>query len=72
VIFYVNAFTGREGQEEEEDGIYYIDVSPRKGDEPQEEDENGWWTPDWSWLESEEEDEEEVLYLKKILSEGRS
>jgi hypothetical protein len=35
-FFYVNALTGREGQEEDEDGVYYVDVSPRKGSEPEE------------------------------------
>jgi hypothetical protein len=68
-VFYVNSFTGREGMREEEEFVYYPDVSPRREEEPERREEKGWWTLDPSWLESEEEDEEEVLYLNKILSE---
>jgi hypothetical protein len=71
-VFYVNAFTGREGPGEEEDIVYYADGSPRRENEPEEKEEKGWWTSDPSWLESEEEDEEEILYLSRILSEERS
>jgi hypothetical protein len=58
--------------EEEEEFIYYEDVSPRRGDKPEGEEEKGWWTSDPSWLEPEEEDEGEVSYLNGILSEGHS
>jgi hypothetical protein len=67
-VFCVSTFTGGEDPEEEDEFVYYLDVSPRREEEPERGEEGGWWTLDPSWLDPEEEDKEEVFFLNKILS----